>query len=184
MAEVIREFATQLRGNDGRSYAVQATGRERADGLWEGWLEFLPIGDGEPVSTARETTQPNRKDLLYWAGGLTDPYLDGALARALTPQKKAAPREPGIPVWSDPKPHTVPSGTAAQHAVAVLDPFHVYAAGDDVLRGQLRALSAAQLRNIVRAHQLADIRLHELERTMKPDLITMIMAGVERRISA
>ena len=85
MAEVIQKFETQLRGRDGRSYNVQASGRERDDGLWEGWLEFLPLDRGEPVVTSRETTQPNRDDLVYWASGLTDPYLDGALLRALAP---------------------------------------------------------------------------------------------------
>jgi hypothetical protein len=35
------------------------------------------------IQTTRETTQPNRQDLDYWATGLTVGFLDGALDRAL-----------------------------------------------------------------------------------------------------
>jgi hypothetical protein len=67
----------------GVRYFAQASGRKREDGLWEGWLEFVPVGEiGTPLDSGRETTQPNRKDLDYWAQGLSKVYLEGALARA------------------------------------------------------------------------------------------------------
>jgi hypothetical protein len=90
MAEVILKFQTQLRGRDDRVYGVQACGRERPDHTWEGWLEFTPVDGSPPVISERETTQPNRDDLEYWATGLTDPYLDGALLRALTEAEACA----------------------------------------------------------------------------------------------
>jgi len=34
------------------------------------------------LTSGRETTQPNRKTLDYWAQGLSKVYLQGALARA------------------------------------------------------------------------------------------------------
>lgn len=83
MAEIIKEYETLLRGRDGHRYEIRAWGRARTDGIWEGWLEFLPVDDGERLVSGTETTQPNRDDLVYWASGLTDPYLDGALLRAL-----------------------------------------------------------------------------------------------------
>lgn len=182
MAEVIRKLETQLRGSDGRSYTAQVSGRERPDTLWEGWIEFLPLDGGDPLVTSRETTQPNRDDLVYWAGGLTDPYLDGALIRVLTPVKAKPRPESGQPVQSMPKPHTVsdtPSNTPLAPAT-VLDPFHVYAEGDEVLRGQLHAVSAAQLRNIVRGYAITDLDPHELERLSESELVNLIMAAVER----
>ena len=35
-----------------------------------------------PIATGRETTQPNRTDTEYWATGLSEVYLEGALQRA------------------------------------------------------------------------------------------------------
>jgi hypothetical protein len=183
MAEVLVSFGSRIQGPDGRSYAVQASGRERDDGLWEGWLEFLPVDGSAPVVTGRETTQPNRKDLLYWATGLTDPYMDGALARTLKrpPERVAAP-------WPGPAataPADSPDSQRAQRTprTAILDPFHVYAEGVDVLRSQLRALSADQLRNIVTAHALAvDLDTATLDRMDRSELAALILLGVERRM--
>lgn len=39
-------------------------------------------GGGATLRTGRETTQPDREDLLCWATGLEPVYLEGALARA------------------------------------------------------------------------------------------------------
>lgn len=86
MAEVLVKFESEFKGPDGKFYEAKACGEGRDDGLWEGWLEFTPIGGGEPVETDRETTQPNRDDTLYWATGLTTTYIDGALHRAMTPK--------------------------------------------------------------------------------------------------
>jgi hypothetical protein len=67
----------------GSRYFAQAAGRKRDDGLWEGWVEFVAVGEsGEMLTSGRETTQPNREDLDYWAQGLSKVYLQGALARA------------------------------------------------------------------------------------------------------
>jgi hypothetical protein len=81
MAEVIRVFDGSLIGPDGRQYSGWVWGSERPDGRWEGWLEFH---DGSTVArTDRETTQSNRAGLVYWAGGLTSVYAQGALSRAI-----------------------------------------------------------------------------------------------------
>ena len=179
MAEVILRYDTQLRGRDDRRYVAQACGRERTDGMWEAWLEFLPLNGSEPVLTGRETTQPNRDDLAYWATGLTDPYLDGALLRALTERELSSPVPQWFPVSDGPEAQA-PAAVFGEPARAVLDPFRVYAQGDEILRGQLRALSATQLRNIVAAYNLSELGPGEFDRLSKAELVTFIVAAVER----
>ena len=83
MPEVLLQFSTPIRGPEGRIYAAQAIGEEMPDGLWHGWIEFSTGDASELVTTDRETTQPNRTDVVYWATGLTQIYLEGALTRAL-----------------------------------------------------------------------------------------------------
>src|SRR5918993_4582932 len=83
MAEVLTQFADPVAGPDGHAYRAQACGGPMPDGVWEGWIEFAPVGGGTPLRSPRETTQPNRKDAVYWATGLTAIYLEGALDRAL-----------------------------------------------------------------------------------------------------
>ena len=83
MSETLFLFDTPLSVTDGPSYVPRACGREMEDGLWEGWVEFLP-DDGSPMlRSPRETVQPNRGAAVYWATGLTPVYLEGALARTL-----------------------------------------------------------------------------------------------------
>jgi hypothetical protein len=82
-------FPTALSTTDGQEYMAQAMGTQRTDGLWEGWIEFVPR-DGAVLRSPRETTQPNLTDLDYWATGLTAVYLEGALERALAHSSRAA----------------------------------------------------------------------------------------------
>src|SRR5262249_9134959 len=63
-------------------YACCAYGEERPDSLWEGWLVFFPLDGGRPLATDRETTQPRREHVVYWAEGISPIFLEGALARA------------------------------------------------------------------------------------------------------
>jgi len=59
--------------------------KQRDDGTWEAWIEFRPETGGPSCSTGRETTQPNRHAVEYWAQGLEPIYYEGAFARACTP---------------------------------------------------------------------------------------------------
>ena len=63
-------------------YRAEIWGDQRHDGRWEGWLRFIPPDGRGILSTRRETTQPNRQALIYWATGLEPVYLEGALERA------------------------------------------------------------------------------------------------------
>lgn len=84
MKEVrIHLYSARVADADGHAYRALAMGEERSDGTWVGWLEFAPRGGrGLMRKTGIETTQPNRRALEYWAGGLEPVYLEGALERA------------------------------------------------------------------------------------------------------
>jgi hypothetical protein len=154
MSEVLVRFTDLVRGGDGREYQPQACGTVGPDGLWEGWVEFLtPAG---AVRTERETSQPNRADLMYWAQGLTYTYLEGALTRALGGRVTPMPTEIRVAaVFDGPAPPPArQSGAPVPHAI--LDPFAVYAQGEHILRRQLLALSSDQLSNVILAYSLGD----------------------------
>jgi hypothetical protein len=85
MAEVLATFTNVLRDDNGVGYTAQACGAPGPHGLWEGWIEFTPLDGAQPIRSARETTQPNRADAVYWATGLGVVFLEGALNRALHP---------------------------------------------------------------------------------------------------
>lgn len=78
----ILEFAQQVQDAAGGNYVVRVFGRERSDGTWEGWLEFVAVGAAQVLRTGRETTHSSREDLAYWATGLGTAYPEGAFARA------------------------------------------------------------------------------------------------------
>ena len=85
MSEVLVKFDEAVIDPSGVRYYPQAMGRERKGGLWEGWIEFVASDGRSSIDSGRETTQPNRVDLMYWAQGLTRAYLQGALGRAQSP---------------------------------------------------------------------------------------------------
>lgn len=64
-------------------YSAAVWGAPRADGLWEGCIEFVSADGLVRLRTARETVQSSADALGYWARGLEAVYLDGALARAI-----------------------------------------------------------------------------------------------------
>lgn len=183
MAIVLMEFMNELVGASGTRYEARACAREREDGLWEGWVEFVPVGgDGETIHTGRETTQPNEPDIRYWASGLTGPYLEGALSRAEGPVPRATPR----PQVSAPHPaFDAPAERAGSRNIttrAVLDPFEVYqSGGDGLLQKQLAALDEGNLRNILRAHHLSDETPDALRGQSRAQLVGSIVAAVEAR---
>ncbi|MGH7474931.1 MAG: hypothetical protein ACRELD_01440 [Longimicrobiales bacterium] len=106
MAEVLVQLSTPTLDSEGKGYVARICGREAEDGLWEGWIEFDPEDGGPVLRTQRETEQPNREDLEYWAGGLTAAYLEGALQRALDPHTPdLRPRQVDVrPTYDRPAP--------------------------------------------------------------------------------
>src|SRR5262249_2446427 len=151
VGETLLEFARPVEAPDGTRYEARACGSPMEDGMWQGWIEFARVGNGQAVRTPRETTQPNRADTEDWATGLTDVYLQGAFRRALPHAATRLPPQPSI--FSGPSPAAT---TLADEAgpTSILDPFSVYEKGEAMLRRQLHALSAWHLVNIAREYGL------------------------------
>ncbi len=181
MAEVLVEFTDSVAASTGDEYIARACAAPMGDGMWQGWIEFLPLGGGEVLRSSRETTQPNRQDTLYWATGLTAVYLEGALERALKPLERAAPTPIAPPVYQEPAP-SIASAPAANDGV--LNPFSVYRKGEALLRGQLAALSPWHLVNIVRAYDLSDQDANALNLTPAPVLIELIVTAVRAEVES
>jgi hypothetical protein len=192
MAQVLIEYDNPLKDRTGRTYTARVCGRLMDDyHRWEGWIEFEPDDDSPVLRTARETVQPNLHTIQYWATGLTAAYLEGALARALGPQRGVRTRDvEAQPTYDAPAPASPsPSSAAAPlpaaaHSHAVIDPFHVLEQGEDVLRRELSALDASHLRNVIRAHRLVDEDQLDLSKLGRAALAELIVAAVTKRVAA
>lgn len=179
MAEVVHQFDARVL-LDGRPYIAQVVGRPEGN-IWEGWIEFAAEDGSDALRTPRETTQPDRDALIYWASGVSGTYLEGALQRALNPQaRRRLPTPMPKPFFEAPAPPpgadlVAPDLVAPERAV--LDPFSVGAKGERLLRQELRALRGWHLRNIVRAYGLAAADV-DLEAMGEPDLVELIVGAV------
>jgi hypothetical protein len=164
MAEVLVRFTERVQDDEGASYQAQASGAVGADGLWEGWIEF--VGEnGRPLRTPRETTQPNRDALLYWAEGLTATYLEGALRRALNALLEPAARASIAEA-------SIFSGPAVR---PVLDPWSTFAQGEGVFRQQLSALSRDHLLAVIDGYALPiEIRASASDRELVEDIVQTV----------
>jgi hypothetical protein len=134
--DTVFEYSLPVKGPDSALYHARARGFEREDTLWEGFIEFESLDGTTSYHTLRETTQPNLSALVYWATGLSQVFLEGAIARAAD-----ASMAPEI-LELQPLPP------------AILNPYAVYAKGEAVLRFELNALASWHLRNIARAHHI------------------------------
>lgn len=180
MSEVLVEFNVKLRGENGSLWTPRACGRLAADGLWEGWLEFVPKDPTDkPVRSGRETEQHDRNGVLYWAQGLTQVYLEGSLKRALAPAPKVArPAQVAAePIFDGPRPHSGPPAMVTGRR-PVLNPFEVHQQGEDILASELSALRAPRLRDI--AIEFGFATVEDANAANEAQLSAMILAGVRR----
>jgi hypothetical protein len=178
MAEVLVEFSEPLVLEDERQYVARACGSEMENGHWQGWLEFVPVAGGDVLRSARETTQPNRADAVYWATGLTPVYLEGSLERTINPRVMRPPRAIDPPFYDEPAPDAVPGPPRPE---SILNPFSVYRKGEGLLRDQLHALSPWHLVNIIKDYGFGGGETRPLSALPKTDLIELIVAGVRKR---
>lgn len=184
MPEVLRTFAEPIRDESG-SYHARVVGRRAADGMWEGWLEFMPENGSrvEPLVTGVESRQPGREHLAYWAAGLTAVYAEGALSRARNPVA-ARRRVVETPLSEAPAetPAVIVPREPAAGARPILDPFEVASRRPDVLAQELGALGRARLLNIIAAYDLN--RSHEdLSWMSDAQLVRFIVAAVDARLA-
>lgn len=163
MAELLVTYTLPTKSPSGDLYYARALGQKTDDGLWEGWLEFQLAGDESVLITRRETEQPNRDDLMYWAQGLSDVYLQGALQRILRPAPAVVAAD--SPTYVDSQPARPQGQRSSIPMRVVLDPYQVYAEGEGILRSQLRALSRDHLQHIVEAYSFVDANERDWART-------------------
>lgn len=183
MSEVLVEFDTVVIASDRSRWIPRACGARGTDGLWQGWIEFLDIRNvNAAVRTERETTQPNRDDLMYWAQGLTQTYLEGALVRARADRPVPTERiSDARPRFSGPA-LRVPVDQAAVSPRPILNPFEVYQQGEDILLRELDALAPARLRDLVIAYGFASP--NDAYGAGRATLSSYIVAGVRRPLGS
>jgi hypothetical protein len=185
MARVVAVYQdSPLRLPDGRIYTAQACGREREDGMWEGWFEFVAENASGVLRSERETTQPTLAALEYWASGIRPVYLEGALERTLTPPPVVVEPPVTQPVFDEPAPPKQPVRLQSAETPSVLNPFSVYAKGEDVLRQNLTALPPWDLRAMIIAYEFVDPADVDLDALTTAELIELIVAGVRTRPAA
>jgi hypothetical protein len=184
MAEVLVRFTELVQDDRGTPYRAQASGTLGADGLWEGWIEF--IGEnGRALRSPRETTQPNRDATLYWAEGLTAAYLEGALHRALhallEPAARVSTTEASI--FSGPA-TTRAARVPPQPSRPVLDPWSTFAQGEGVFRQQLSALSRDHLLAVIDGYALPiEIKTSATDHELVEDIVqTMHLLSTRRTV--
>ena len=150
-------------------------------GLWEGWVEFLPVGGGDPLRSTRATTQPNRQDTVYWATGLTPIYLEGSLRRTLDPTPVRVQTRTGTPAFDGPAP--IPERLPS-NGTSIVDPFALYRKGEAYLRRRLSALSGWHLVNVIREYRLSEEDEALLNGRHPASLVEVIVDGVRRTAGA
>jgi hypothetical protein len=176
VAEVLLQFSDPV-VLDGETYLARVCGAEADGGLWEGWVEFTSATDGHVIRSARETTQPNRTDAVYWATGLTPVFLEGSLRRALKPRTRRKVATVPRPAFDRPAPDAIEPPRPGE---SILDPFSVYRKGEALLRRQLAALSEWHLVNIIQAYRLSDRPASELQALSGAELVAVIVEGVRQ----
>jgi hypothetical protein len=180
MAEVLVDFEQAI-VRAGATYRARAVGRRASNGMWEGWLEFIPADGSAPVVGAVETTQPEHEHLVYWATGLTPVFLEGALERALH-KPTVRVRVVEEPVSGAPAPHIITRRVVAPGPEAVLDPFEIGGRSLDILRQELTALNRPRLVNIIAAYDLNPAG-EDLSWMSDAQLATFIVTATEAQLS-
>jgi len=173
--EIIDHLPYTVTDTDGVEYYVSVAGSRRADGEWEGWLEFVPLDDSDALITPTETTQTNRIALQHWAAVLTDTYVQGAFARAVSMAE--ADTEPRV-VAARADQAAVVAGT-----VDLPDPFRLFTEGRETMRARLNAWPRATLLNIITASALNPAG-KSLAWLSDRQLVTFIVTAVEAQLSA
>jgi len=148
MTDVMMDLSETV--SDARGvFHARAMARERRDGSWEGWLEFVRADADASIryATPIETHQHDRVTMERWASGLTRVYAEGALARARMPQTAIAASE---------------SLVALQEIAEVLDRRipHVERAGEAQIAADAKELRAAVMLRIALMRNGADKTFH------------------------
>lgn len=146
MSELIADLPYRVVDTHGHEFYVSVAGALRADGEWEGWLEYVPLDDSDPSVTPTETTQPSRAALEHWAPGLSDTYIQGAFQRAVSAVT-------GVPRVAAMR-RVASSAYAVTPTSELPDPFEWFDQGPEALRNRLSTLPRTSLLDVIAAYGL------------------------------
>ena len=146
MAELIADLPLRVIDSEGREFYVGVVGNPRADGEWEGWLEYVPLDESDVLVRRIETTQSNRAALERWAAALTDTYVQGAFQRAVA----ATPDLLGSRVMA----RRAVMAAVESATTDLPNPFELIQLGTDRMRARLNALPRVTLLSIIAASGL------------------------------
>jgi hypothetical protein len=136
----------------------------------------------DTLCSDRETTQPNRSNVEYWAQGLTRVYLEGALQRAIACAHQTTAQRAGearVIRRAPPKRRETQAANRPVARRAILDPYSVYMQGEEVLRSELNALSRSHVETIVDAYGFSpNVSPADLTSISHEQLIDTIVDGV------
>jgi hypothetical protein len=166
MPEIIADLETTVVSPQHVEYYVQVVGEQMSSGIWEAWLEFVPLDDTLTVLiTKTETTQSTREDVVRWSETLTATDVQGAFAGAVQPRGGRTLVRRYV--------------TTATAVLAPFDPFErLPLLGKAALRARLRTLSRPELLAIIRKYDLNPART-SLTRLSDSQLATFIVTAVE-----
>ena len=141
MSELIADLPYRITDVNGDEFYVTVAGEPRLDGRWDGWLEYVPLGESEPLLTHPETTQSSRTALVRWTETLTETYVEGAFERAV----RATPQGTTRATVARRFPRVDPPSPVAD----LPDPFELLMTGDTMMRARLAALPRPILLDII-----------------------------------
>ena len=164
MSEILADLDTTIVSPEGDEYYLQVGG-QLARGVWEAWLEFVPVDDGlEVLQTKTETTQPTREDVVRWSETLTQVYLQGAFARAVD--------------ISDGGSVVRNYETVIVDVAVPFDPFEVLPLGNAALRARLRLLTRPELAMMIQKYDLNPAG-KSLTRLSDAQIVTFTVTALE-----
>ena len=173
MIEHVTDLPYRIVDASGSEYYSSVAAEQRADGVWEAWLEYVPTDESEPFVTPTETTQSSRDDVIRWADALTDTYIEGAFDRAVQATVETS--------------RVVARRTVADAAVDAAvtsietelpDPFGLYVEGVTNMRARLRVLPRVMLLDIIETFGLNPAG-KSLAWLSNAQLVTFIVTAVE-----
>jgi hypothetical protein len=173
MSELIADLPYRITDTSGEEFYVSVAGEPRLDGRWEGWLEYVPLDESEPLLTPVETTQSTRAALVHWAEALTDTYVQGAFERAV----EATPDIMAGRVVARPIPHVVPTVPVTD----LPDPFQLFEGDRATMRARLSALPRPMLLEMIATFGLNPAG-KSLSWLRDHQLVTFIVTAVEAQI--
>ena len=146
-------------------------------GLWQGWIEFVPVGGGDPLARLARPRSPTARTpsigqrashRCIWKARCSERFA----------RRDERRRDHGSAAFFD-GPAALDDLPRAGGA-SVLNPFSLYRKGESLLRRQLGALSSWHLVNIIDTHGLSEENLRVLNALPPASLIEVIVDGVRR----